>query len=306
MQKQFAPGYSGKMRLKSAAFTLVFLTLSACTQESENTTSISVATSSETTGGAVDISSSVSDLEWPLHNFDLFGSRFAPTDQITKENVDTLTPRWLFQHGVIDGVSNQTTPVIVDEIMYITDSRGSVYAVNARDGHLIWTYDVTRLLGGGRREGYIFRHRGVVYDEGVVYTAAGSFMFALDAKTGEPIESFGDGGQASVILDVLHQKDPSIETAISVGYWFTTAPQIHDDVIYIGTTRSESHIAGGYVLAIDDQTGEVLWHFNTVPQDESDQGWDIAGPTWVGVSEMVAEYGKLHRLIQNLGWSTLR
>ena len=200
MQKQFASGYGGKMRLKSAAFTLFILTLSACTQESGNTTSISVATSSETTGGAVDIRSSISDLEWPLHNFDLFGSRFAPTDQITKENVDTLTPRWLFQHGVIDGVSNQTTPVIVDEIMYITDSRGSVYAVNARDGHLIWTYDVTRLLGGGRREGYIFRHRGVVYDEGVVYTAAGSFMFALDAKTGEPIESFGDGGQASVIL----------------------------------------------------------------------------------------------------------
>ena len=120
MQKQFASGYGGKMRLKSAAFTLFILTLSACTQESENTTSISVVTSSKTTGGAVDIRSSVSDLEWPLHNFDLFGSRFAPTDQITKENVDTLTPRWLFQHGVIDGVSNQTTPVIVDEIMYLS------------------------------------------------------------------------------------------------------------------------------------------------------------------------------------------
>ena len=52
--------------------------------------------------------------------------------------------------------------------------------------------------------------------------------------------------------------------------------------VYLGTTRSESHIAGGYVLAIDGQTGEVLWHFNTVPQDESDQGWEIAGPTWVG------------------------
>ena len=282
MRKPVALFNSYKNQVKLAAIVLLLQALSACSQDSGDTTSISVTTSSETTGGAVDIRSSVSDLAWPLHNFDLYGSRFAPTDQITKDNVGTLTPRWLFQHGVIDGVSNQTTPVIVDEIMYITDSRGSVYAVNARDGHLIWTYDVTRLLGGGRREGYIFRHRGVVYDDGVVYTAAGSFMFALDAKTGEPIESFGDGGQASVILDVLHEKDPSIETAISVGYWFTTAPQIYNDVIYIGTTRSESHIAGGYVLAIDDQTGEILWHFNTVPQDENDQGWDIAGPTWVG------------------------
>ena len=143
------------------------------------------------------------DIDWPLHNLDLYGGRYSPMDQINRDNVATLTPRWLFQHGVIDGVSNQTTPVIVDGIMYVTDSRGSVYAVNAADGHLIWIYDVTELLAGARREGYIFRHRGVTYEDGVVYSAAGSFIFALDAKTGEPIEGFGDNGQASVILDVL-------------------------------------------------------------------------------------------------------
>tara|TARA_Y100000385_G_scaffold101776_1_gene105248 strand:+ start:1610 stop:3388 length:1779 start_codon:yes stop_codon:yes gene_type:complete len=226
--------------------------------------------------------SSVLDMEWRLHNYDLAGSRFTPSDQITPSNARELHPKWLFQHGVIDGVSNQTTPVMVDGIMYVTDSRGSVYALDAVDGHLLWTYDVTRKLGGGRREGYIFRHRGVAVENGVVYSAAGSFLFALDAKTGEPLSGFGEEGQAPVILDVLHLRDPNIETAISVGYWFTTAPQIYDGVVYLGTTRSESHIAGGYVLAIDGQTGEVLWNFNTVPQDESDQGWEIAGPTWVG------------------------
>ena len=46
---------------------------------------------------------------------------------------------------------------------------GSVYALNATDGHLLWIYDVTEKLGGGRREGYIFRHRGVAYADGVVY-----------------------------------------------------------------------------------------------------------------------------------------
>ena len=222
------------------------------------------------------------NVDWQLHNLDLHGSRYADIDQITPENAHQLTPRWLFQHGVIDGVSNQTTPVIVDGIMYVTDSRGSVYAVDAYDGHHLWTYDVTELLGGGRREGYVFRHRGVTYENGVVYSAAGSFMFALDAKTGEPIETFGDSGQASVILDVLRLDYPEVETAISMGYWFTAAPQIHDGVLYVGSTRSESNIPGGHVLAVDATTGEVLWHFNTVPQDESDQGWDIAGPTWVG------------------------
>src|SRR5947207_8270749 len=121
---------------------------------------------------------------WTLHNFDLAGSRFSPLTQINTTNVKSLVPRWLFQHGVIDGVSNQTTPVIVNGTMYVTDSRGSVYALDAADGHLLWNYDVTSLIGGGAREGYVFRNRGVVYNDGVVYTAAGSFLFALDAKTG--------------------------------------------------------------------------------------------------------------------------
>src|SRR4026208_691219 len=72
---------------------------------------------------------------WPLHNLDLAGSRFSAMDQIDTSNVKSLVPRWLFQHGVIDGVSNQTTPIIVDGAMYVTDSRGSVYALDAAGGH---------------------------------------------------------------------------------------------------------------------------------------------------------------------------
>jgi quinohemoprotein ethanol dehydrogenase len=222
------------------------------------------------------------DVNWALHNLDLAGTRYSAMDQINRSNVKSLTPRWLFQHGVIDGVSNQTTPVIVDGTMYVTDSRGSVYALDAADGHLLWTYDVTDLIGGGAREGYIFRNRGVVYADGVVYTAGGSFLFALDAKSGKPIQTFGKNGQASVIMDVLAPRYEDVKTAISVGYWFTTAPQYYNGTLYIGSTRSESHIPGGYVLAVDAKTGKVKWSFNTVPQNEMDQGWEIAGPTWVG------------------------
>jgi quinoprotein glucose dehydrogenase len=166
--------------------------------------------------------------DWALHNLDLAGSRFSTLTQITAANVKTLAPRWLFQTGIIDGVSNQTTPIVVAGTMYVTDPRGSVYALDAADGHLLWTYDVTNLIGGGRREGYIFRNRGVCYADGVVYSAAGSFLFALDAKTGKPISTFGKNGQASVILDVIHERDPAVKTAIELGYWFTTAPQIYN------------------------------------------------------------------------------
>src|SRR5262245_33536074 len=183
-----------------------------------------------------------SNVDWPLHSLDLAGSRYSPVDQINRSNVKSLAPRWLFQHGVIDGVSNQTTPVVVDGTMYVTDSRGSVYALNAADGRLLWSFDVTAKLGGGAREGYVFRNRGVTYGDGVVYTAGGSFIFALDAKTGKAVPTFGAGGQASVILDVLSQRYSDVKSAISMGYWFTTAPQYYKGVLYIGSTRSESHI----------------------------------------------------------------
>jgi len=224
----------------------------------------------------------MSTVNWPLHNLDLAGSRFSTVDQISVANVASLAPRWLFQTGVIDGVSNQTTPVVVDGVMYVTDPRGSVYALDAAEGHLLWTFDVTDLIGGGAKAGYVFRNRGVCYADGVVYTAAGSFLFALDAKSGKPIRGFGQEGRASVILDVIRQRYPEAASAIALGYWFTTAPQIHKGVLYIGSTRSESHIPGGHVLAVDAKSGQVLWHFNTIPQDERDQGWAIAGPTWVG------------------------
>jgi quinohemoprotein ethanol dehydrogenase len=234
------------------------------------------------TGPAAQPRTAATNVNWPLHNLDLAGTRFSTLDEITTANVKSLTPRWLFQTGVIDGVSNQTTPIVVDGVMYVTDPRGSVSALDAADGHLLWSYDVTDLIGGGRKEGYVFRNRGVCYANGVVYTAAGSFLFALDAKTGKPVPGFGRNGQASVILDVINERFPDVKSAITLGYWFTTAPQFYNGVIYIGSTRSESHIPGGHVLAVDAKTGKVLWHFNTIPQDEKDQGWDVAGPTWIG------------------------
>src|SRR5262245_63763061 len=59
-------------------------------------------------------------VNWTLHNLDLAGTRYSAMDQINRSNVKSLTPRWLFQHGVIDGVSNQTTPIIVNGTMYVT------------------------------------------------------------------------------------------------------------------------------------------------------------------------------------------
>jgi quinohemoprotein ethanol dehydrogenase len=233
-------------------------------------------------GLAAQAGAGMTTFNWTLNNFDLSGHRYVTPTQITKDNVKTLVPRWMFQTGVIDGVSNQTTPIVVDGTMYVTDPRGSVYAVNAADGHFLWSYDVTDLIGGNAKDGYIFRHRGAVYADGVVYSAGGASLFALDAKTGKPVKTFGTGGQANPIMDVLKEVYPDVKSPISMGYSFTVSPQFYKGMLYIGANRSESHIPGGYMMAVDAKTGKVKWWFNTVPQSQFDQGWDIAGPTWVG------------------------
>ncbi len=217
----------------------------------------------------------ISKFNWTLHNFDIAGQRYVTPTQITRANVRTLVPRWIFQHGVIDGVSNQTTPIVVDGTMYVTDARGSVYAVDAEDGHFLWSFDVTDLIGGNAKDGYIFRQRGVVYAEGTVYTAGGASLFALNAETGKPVAGFGTNGQAQPVLEILKERYPDVKSPISMGYSFTVAPQYYKGVRYIGANRSESHIPGGYMMAVDAKTGKAKWWFNNVPQDELDTGWDI-------------------------------
>jgi glucose dehydrogenase len=120
-----ATSFASVRKLPLLLTGLLLVVLGACSPPSD-TTSISVATGAS--GGRPDsvpaaasgarANASMQTLEWPLHNMDLFGSRSSPSDQITPDNVAELTPTWLFQHGVIDGVSNQTTPVVVDGIMY--------------------------------------------------------------------------------------------------------------------------------------------------------------------------------------------
>ena len=259
------------------------------------------------TGGTGSAQDRLETVDWPLHNLDLAGSRFSPLEQIDRSNVHTLTPRWLFQHGVIDGVSNQTTPVIVDGVMYVTDSRGSVYAVDGSDGHLLWSYDVTELLGGGRREGYIFRHRGVTYADGVVYSAAGSFIFALDAETGEPIDGFGDNGQASVILDVLRLRYPDVETAISMGYWFTSAPQISRwrPLRGVDSQREPYSRVGMYSRSmrrrVRSSGTSIRFH-----RTRMIRGLILLGRHGLEANAMVAEFGKPRRSIRSLGWCMSR
>ena len=218
--------------------------------------------------------------DWPTYGHDLGGMRYSPLSQITPANVATLKRAWTYDTGE-DASGYQVTPLVVGTVMYLSTPLQKIVALDAETGKELWKQDTAT-----RRRG---THRGVSYWPGdgkngprVLFSTGDSRLLAFDAKTGKPVATFGKDGQASVILDVIQQRHPEVTAAITLGYWFTTAPQFYDGAIYIGSTRSESHIPGGHVIAVDAKSGKVRWHFNTIPQDERDQGWAIAGPTWVG------------------------
>ena len=149
----------------------------------------------------------------------------------TRSNVATLTPRWLFQYGIIDGVSNQTTPVVVDGVMYVTDpARQRLRASTPPTDTCSGATTSPDLIGGGRREGYVFRNRGVATPTASSTRRRDRFCSRSTRKPGKPIPTFGKNGQASVILDVIRKRFPDVKAAISLGYWFTTAPQVHNGV----------------------------------------------------------------------------
>ena len=203
--------------------------------------------------------------DWPLQNFDLHNSRYSPLDQVNVSNVSSLSVSWIYQSQSLIS----STPIVVNGLMYVT-RMGNVVALDATTGEMVWSSSE----GGSRR--------GATYGDGKIYVATDARVIALDAKTGALVTSFGDSGVSHALVDVLKAKFPEIEDVGDWGYVFNMPPQYHDGILIVGTAMSENHIPSGVVLALDGDTGRLLWEFLTVPQGPEDEGWDVAKDTWTG------------------------
>ena len=218
-----------------------------------------------TTGGQMD---------WPLHNLDIRGSRYADVDEINTSNVSRLAVAWSFEAGAANSIT-QVTPLVVDGVMYI-NAGATLFAVNAVTGESVWTMSLDDSLEA--------RGRGPSSGDGRLYAMGGATMYATDAETGELVETFGDGGRLEIVSKALQFKypddyPPGVD-AYGLGYRLTTPPVYLDNTLYTGVALSENHIPGGLVIAADATTGAIKWVFNTVPQGPRDDGWDIANDTW--------------------------
>src|SRR5690348_75347 len=145
--------------------------------------------------------------DWPMYFADPSGSRYSPQDQINASNFNKLEVAWRFKTDNLGGRPEfklEGTPIEINGTVYTTaGSRRAVIALNAKTGEMKWMYS----LDEGSRAALAPRQlsgRGVSYwtdgngDDRIIYITTGYRLVELNAKTGRPIESFGDHGMVDL------------------------------------------------------------------------------------------------------------
>ena len=218
------------------------------------------------------------DVEWRSYAADAAGSRYAPLDQIDASNVADLRIVWR-QSTIPDATrrgselrppgGSQNTPLMVGRRLFIMTALGTVAALDATTGDVLWFDDAP--VDGGRRERG-FAARGVAYwtdgDDARVVAVVGSQLVALNAETGERYADFGDGGAVNLVEGY---DDRRVET-----FRWRSAPIVVGDIVVVGSAIGDivSHtmpalktMPPGDVRGFDVRTGEQRWIFRTIPRE---------------------------------------
>jgi len=179
--------------------------------------------------------------------------RYSPLDQINRHNVRQLEAAWTFDSGEEGGL--QANPIVVDGVVYTTTPKHHVVALDAATGTLRWKFDSKIPLSGA--------NRGVTYwasgDERRLFTGQDHFVYALDARTGQPVASFGRAGRIDLAEDLGR---PAAQQSIRL----TTPGIVYRDLLIVGGRVGEGLPSSpGDVRAYDARTGQLRWTFHTIP-----------------------------------------
>ncbi|SHG88267.1 quinoprotein glucose dehydrogenase [Chryseolinea serpens] len=199
---------------------------------------------------------------WRIKGGTADGIQYSALQTINKENVSNLQVAWTYRTYDADTVNNRTqlqcNPIIVDGVFYATSAQLKAFAVNAATGKELWRFDP------GEENAGLGVNRGVTYweegeDKRILYSF-GENLYAINAKTGKKIESFGTGGKVSL-------KEGLGERAATLMVLSNTPGVIYKNLIIMGSRVHEGPIAApGYLRAFDVKTGKLAWVFHTIPQ----------------------------------------
>ena len=225
--------------------------------------------------------------QWPVYGGDAGHTRYAPLDQIDRDNVRDLEVAWRWSardYGSNPLIRSATTPLMVNGVLYATAGvERSVVAIDAGTGQTLWSWGIEE----GERLDLAPRAnpgRGVAFwsdDDGrgrVLAITPGYQLVALAAATGQPVAEFGDAGV--VDLHVGQRTREGIDLVGSIGA--SSPPAVIGDVVVVGSAhhvgmRPPSRVnTPGDVRAFDVRTGRELWTFKTIP-DPGEEGHD----TWL-------------------------
>jgi quinoprotein glucose dehydrogenase len=213
--------------------------------------------------------------EWRAYGGDPGSTRYAPLEQINRDNVKNLKIAWMWRSdnfGSGPEYKTETTPLMVNGILYFpVGNRRSIVAADAGTGETLWVW---RIDEGRRLEGVRRNNRGVAYwtdgrDERIITITPGYQLVALNAKTGQPISNFGQSG----IVDLTKELEPDSNYNTDIGHLMNTSPPlVSHDVIVIPTSLENARAPKsmkypkGDIMAFDVRTGKKIWTFHTVPR----------------------------------------
>jgi alcohol dehydrogenase (cytochrome c) len=183
---------------------------------------------------------------WLMYSGDYTGQRHSPLKQITPENVRRLTAQWTFQaEGMAINRGYETTPLILDGVMYVTGNNNLAWAVDMKTGRLIWRYR-RGLPAGLTYGGANPSNRGfAALGDRLFMGTADAHLIALDRNTGE------------VVWDVAVED-------YKVGHAITAAPLVVKDKVITGNAGGDLPTRG-FLDAYDAATGKRVWRFYTIP-----------------------------------------
>lgn len=224
--------------------------------------------------------------DWPTYANDAGSSKYAHLDQINASNAANLEVAWQWQSAdnkLVKADPKKTpwgfksTPLKIGNVLYTNTSLGHVAAINATTGKTIWLFD-TRTYDDGRPTNLGYNHRGVGYwtdgkgKERIFMPTNNAYLWALDAKTGKPVEDFGDSGRVDLTLGLGRPVERKLYSVMS-------APTVVADVVVVGSSILDGprtkEMPPGHVRGFDPVTGEQVWMFHTIPQ-----GTDYGVETW--------------------------
>jgi alcohol dehydrogenase (cytochrome c) len=193
---------------------------------------------------------------WLTYSGNYSAHRHSSLTQITPANVAQLTPQWVYQTTSLGKV--ETTPLVVDGVMYITEPASDVTALDTRTGRPLWKYkhpvpaDVRICCG--------LVNRGVAALGDLLFVGTvDAHLVALDAKTG-------------------HVRWDTKVADYKTGHAITAAPLVVKDKVVVGMAGGEYGVRG-FLDAYDAKTGARSWRFWTVPAPG-----EKASETWAGSS----------------------